>query len=122
MAGILDVFGASPGWALTSLDDGHTIEGQFPVLDAVEDVSANYSGEPSLGRGQPVLQYDGDDDETLSFTAKVWAQHQGFYGASPADTIEDLVAKIKSTVRADPDLGRPHVYAIQIGSSIVMPA
>lgn len=116
MASTSDLFLQSLAWKLTSEDDGTVIEGQWAPSNHTHDMSAEYSAERTLGRSQPILQYDGDTLEKMKFQAHVRAMHQGVLGAGQ-ETIEDLVEKIKGTVRKT-ELGRPHVYVFESGDSI----
>ena len=115
MASVIDAFMQSLAWKLTSLDDGTEIEGQYAPSNLRHTVGANYSQMATLGRSQPILQWDGDVLETMTFDAKVFAKHQGLLGLGiNADEIEDLVDAIKDTVRTG-DKGRPHVFVFTAG-------
>lgn len=121
MAGLSDALFQSLEWSLTSLDDGHVVKGQFLPTDLREDMGASYASVGTLGRRQPILQYDNETDHVMTFTAKVWAKHQGVAGLGQ-DEIEELVDAIKATVKPDPDLGRPHVFTFQAGESVALQA
>ncbi len=119
MAGVTDLLFQSLNWKLTSQDDGKVIEGQFMPTDLVQNISANYAQISTLGRAQPILQFQNDELETITFTARIWAPHQGVAGLG-AETIEEIVDDIKALPRKDPDLGRPKIWEFTAGESLAL--
>ena len=115
--GIADLFLQSVTWRLTSLDfPGKVIEGQFPPTGLSEDISANYAVMETLGREQPILQYQRGELDKITFGAKVFARHQGLFGAG-ADDIEDLVFEIRQLPRRNIDLNRPEIWDFTLGDT-----
>ena len=119
MAGVADLLFQSLNWKLTSQDDGATIEGQFGPTDLVQHVGADYAQIKTIGRPQPILQYQNDELERITFTARYWAPHQGVLGLG-AETIEEVVEEVKALPRADADLGRPKVWEFTAGEELAM--
>lgn len=113
-------------WTLTSVDTQLSIKGQFVPTDLTESISANYATTPTVGREVPLMQYVGGSGTSYKFTAKAWAYSQGL-PAGPlgigvgAQTIEDFVDSVRSTVRVNPDIGRPEIFTFQVGKSIEVP-
>lgn len=105
-------------WALVSQDfPGHEILGDFPPVDLIENVSATWVEQSTLGLSQPILQFVGGTADTFSFQARVWAKHQGILGTGLLrDDVDEKVAEIKAAARAHPDLGRPEVFLFAIAS------
>lgn len=108
LAGIPDLLLQRMNWRLTSQDDGQVIKGQFPPLGLNHTVSANYAEVGTLGRDQPILQFDGDELEVLEFTARVWARNQ-------VDGVRRQINELKNAVRRDKDLNRPKVWEFTAG-------
>jgi hypothetical protein len=114
--GLGDVFFQEVTWFLVSQDDGHFLEGQFPPQSLVENVSGAWGEQATLGLDQPILQFLRGEKETISCDVKVWAEHQGILGTGlGAEDIQETVDEIRDLPRADPDLGRPHVYLFSVG-------
>lgn len=104
-------------WSLVSQDFGTEILGDFPPVDVVENVSAGWAEQTTLGLDQPILQFIGGRLDTVTFEARVWAKHQGLGGTGLGrQDVDETVAAIKNTVRRNPELGRPEVYLFSIVS------
>lgn len=114
--GLIDLLGQDIKWRLTSLDDGHTVKGQYIPTDVRKDVKGKYGMVSTLGRDQPIIQYLSHEADRFSFTARVWAQHDGLFGLLK-DDIEDLAEEVENLARVDPDLGRPHIFDFAIGQT-----
>jgi hypothetical protein len=99
-------------WTLTSLDrPGTGVEGQFRPSNLTENVSGAWAEVSTLGLQQPILQFMRGNLETISFDAKIWAKHSGVLGTGlGSDNIKQIVDNIRNLPRADPTLGRPHVF------------
>lgn len=117
--GLLSLFFKDLNWKLESVDDGFSIEGQFTTTDLVEDISANYAEFRSLGRAQPILMFQDNANDRMSFTARFYAQHNGLLGLL-ADKIDDKVDAIRSLAKPVPELGRPRIFKFAVGESISM--
>ena len=106
-------------WRLTSLDyPGLIIEGQYHPTDLTENISANYAQLGTLGREQPILQYQNGDIHSVTFGAKVFAHHQGILGTGlNGDNIDDLVFQIRRLPQPDVDLKRPQIWDFTIGDT-----
>ena len=116
-------------WTLTSLDDGTIVRGQFHPEDMRKDVGSNYASARTVGRAQPIRQFEDENADVITFTARVWAQHEGIPGIIGAvaaavtgrlDSIEDLVEEIESLPRKIPFLGRPRIWTFSVGSARVL--
>lgn len=119
MASVTNALFQSLAWKLTSMDDATVLEGHFAPSNMRHEVSANYSTVSTLGRSQPILQWDADTLEKITFDATIRANHQGLLGLGlvQADDITDLVEAIKALPRKT-DLGRPHVWVLTSGDAI----
>lgn len=100
-----------PVWTLTSLDDGTVIQGQYRPQDFAENVGGMWSTTGTVGLDQPVLQFIRGELETITFQAKVWAEHGGDANTQPAN-IKEMVDKIRNLPRIDRTLKRPHVWTL----------
>lgn len=116
--GFADLLIQQVRWTLVSLDDGTSIEGQFPATNLRENVSGVWSQQGTVGLNQPILQFIRGELETIQFDAKVFANHQGTLGTRPGneENIRETVDLIRNLPRRDPDLGRPHVWVLSVGS------
>lgn len=104
-------------WSLISQDDGTEIEGDYPVMNLVENIEADWAEQDTIGRDQPILQFVGGKLDTVTVELRVWAKHRGVLGTGlRADDIEERVEQIKGLARRDPDFGRPHVWLFSVGS------
>ena len=113
MAGVANLLLQTLNWKLTAVDTAKEIEGQFLPTDLVQNVAASYAQFKTLGRAQPILQFQNDELETITFTARVWAKNI-FH------TVEDLINEIKELPRIDKDFGRPLIYEFTAGESLSM--
>lgn len=107
----------SPPWSLVSQDDGTEISGQFPPQNLRENVSGTWSEASTLGLPTPVLQFVKGDLETIQVDLKIFSKHRGLLGTGiGADDVEERIAQMRDAARADPDLGRPHVWLFSVGT------
>lgn len=120
MAGLASYIKWNTNWRLISLDDLTVISGQFAPTEVTEQYGARYASEDTLSRGQPIIQWDGDEVHEISFIARVWIHNE--LNFSPLDLVAtggrslyDLMDEIKATVRPDPTLRRPRVFSLKIG-------
>lgn len=114
---VASLFLQSVDWVLTSLDyPGHILTGQFSPTDLTEDISANYAELATLGREQPILQYQRGELIKIRFGAMIWAEHQGIFGLG-ADDIEDTVFEVRRLPQRDIDLKRPEIFDLTIGDT-----
>ncbi len=128
MPSIIDLVLHKNEWSLTSADTELVIQGQFVPTDLSEGLSAKYASEDTVGREVPLRQYLSGSGSNMRFRAKCWAHSQGAIpgfpggGSGPfAQNIEDIVSAIKSTVRINPDIGRPEIFTFQVGTSVELP-
>jgi len=115
--GLLSLFFQDLRWVLSSVDDGFKVEGQFTTTDLVEDISANYSEFRSVGRSQPILQFNDNANDKMTFTARFWAQHEGLFGVF-ADKVDAQIEAVRSLPRVEPSLGRPRIFDFAVGDAI----
>ena len=116
---ISDLLLPSLNWKLTSLDTSVVIEGQFLPQDLTENISSDYSSTTTTARGAPFIHFSAEGSRSITFTARVFAKHQGLFGLLQ-DEIEDLVTKIRRSPSVDSDLGRPHVWLFEAGKYVEM--
>lgn len=115
----LALLGKQVHWNLVSLDDGTQIEGQFHAQDLTENVSSTWATASTLGFGQPILQFITEDIDTISFTAKVFAKHEGLLGTGLlADDVQPMIELITGLPKVDPELGRPQIYVFGVGKYV----
>jgi hypothetical protein len=102
---------STSSWRLVSRDDGRTIQGQFEPTGLEHDLGADWKSQRGMGQRHSVLMYAGGEDEVIKFEARVWSH-------SSADNFwaEKLMRDLKASVAPDPDLGRPHIWDLHIGS------
>lgn len=118
--GLLDLFFKDLRWKLESADgDGFSLDGQFTTTDLVEDISANYSEFRTLGRAQPILMFNDNANDRMSFTARFWAQHNGLLGLF-ADKVDDKVEALRGLAKPVSHLGRPRIFDFSVGEFISM--
>lgn len=115
--GIADLFFKDLRGRLESIDDGFVFEAQYSTTDLVENIAANYTEFRSLGRVQPVLMFDDEKSDTMTFTIRFFAQHNGLFGLF-GDSIDDKVEQLRSLPRKVAELGRPRIFDFVIGESI----
>jgi|GEM_PF-5513214 len=104
-------------WSIVDLDRGDFFFGQFVPQSVTKEVSANYAEVPTLGRQNPIMQWLNGVTETLTFTARLWANNAD-------ESIEERVEKLENLVKRQADLpkegkrpkGRPPVCEFQWGS------
>ena len=114
---LASMFMQGADWVLTSLDyPGHILTGQYPPTGLTEDISANYAELATLGREQPILQYQRGELIKIRFNAMVWAEHQGILGLG-ADDIEDIAFEIRRLPQRDIDLKRAEIFDLTIGDT-----
>jgi hypothetical protein len=116
-------------WTLASLDDDVVVRGQYKAEGIVKNTGARYTSNQTVGRAQPIRQFDSEDEDQISFTARCWAAHEGLPGflgslsrgvdalLGRTDSIEDIVEQIESLHRVVPSLGRPRIWQFSVGSS-----
>lgn len=116
---ISDLLLPSLAWKLTSLDTSEVVEGQFIPQDLTENIGADYTTTTTTARGAPFVHFSSEGGRSITFTARVFAKHQGLFGVLQ-DEVEDLVSKIRKTPKVDSDLGRPHVWLFEAGQYVSM--
>ena len=107
-------------WRLVSRDDETEIIGQYIPKDLQETIKGRWVQTRTLGRNQPILQFEDEESDVFTFTARVFAQHEGFFGLTRPDSIEDIVAQIRALPKADPRFGRPLIWDFAVGEVIRM--
>lgn len=120
MTGLLDLFFKDLRWTLSSQDDDFVVKGKFTTTDLVEDIVANYAEFRSLGRPQPVLMFTDNASDKLTFTARVFAEHNGLLGFL-GDKVDDLINDLRSLPKPVAKLGRPRIFDFAVGESVSMP-
>lgn len=116
---ISDLLLPSLAWKLTSLDTGEVIEGQFIPQDLTENIGADYTTTSTVTRKEPFVHFSNQGARSITFTARVFAKHQGLFGVLQ-DEIEDLVTKIRKAPLVDGNLNRPHVFQFEAGKYVSM--
>lgn len=116
---ISDLLLPSLSWKLTSLDTSEVIEGQFIPQDLTENISSDYTSTQTTARGAPFVHFSAQGGRSITFTARVFAKHQGLFGVLQ-DEVEDLVSKIRRCPSVDSALGRPHVWLFEAGQYVSM--
>jgi hypothetical protein len=120
-AGLISLFFKDLRWKLDSVDDSFSLTGQFTSTDLVENISANYAEFRSLGRAQPILMFEDNANDTMTFGVRFWAQHNGLFGFGIlSDKIDDKVSQLRSLPRPVASLGRPRIFDFSLGESISM--
>lgn len=116
---ISDLLLPSLAWKLTSLDTGDVIEGQFIPQDLTENIGADYTTTSTVTRKEPFVHFSNQGARSITFTARVFAKHQGVFGVLQ-DEVEGLVTKIRKTPLVDGNLNRPHVFQFEAGKYVTM--
>lgn len=122
----MSIFDPKNKWTLVSQDDATTIEGQFEAQNVVESVSGEWADQGTFGLIQPILQFVGGELDKVTLEVLAFAPFDPIFKSAGALVgikedqfdIKDLVDTIKGLPRADPDLGRPHVYLFSHGSQL----
>ena len=84
---------------------------QFKPINFTENQAANWASSSSLGRDNPILQYNSGDQVVYEFEAQFWAETE-------ADAIETIIEALRNARRRDDNLGRPPLWNFNWGSII----
>ena len=97
-------------WFLRNEDTGETLEGQFAPKNLSREVSNSYAQHTALNRGKTILQYLNSKADTLSLQANFYARD-----FTKTAGVADLLEKLISWAKRDPDLRRPPIVVFWIG-------
>jgi len=99
-------------WRLRMLDKpGTEFVGQFVAQNATENTGQRISTTNSVNSERPSNQFGSGDEETFTFTARIFAQYS-------FQNIHDKVVLLKSFSKRRDDLRRPPIFIFTNGTEI----
>lgn len=100
-------------WYLENLDSGQTLQGQFSPQATTENVTVNWAQQTALNRGNAILQFVNENNDTLSFQGRFF--RDGVTDADPKAKLDQL----KSWARINSNVRRPPVLQFYVGDGHV---
>lgn len=140
--GIASDYISSKKWSLVSLDDpNNSFTGQFEAENVTENVGARLTSTTPVGQSSPVIQFSSGEKETVTFRARIYrtspisgslfetlsdplgtafnALGGGEVGPLVSNSsVRDQIDKLKSFSRINPELGRPEIFSLTIGTEL----
>ena len=96
-------------WYMDNLDSGQTLQGQFSPQQTTENIGANWAQQTALNRGNAILQFVNQNNDTLSFSGRFF--RDGVVDADPKVKLDLL----KSWARIESSVRRPPVIHFYVG-------